>query len=56
MRLKLTFATPAKVEFTLGEQTYGLPDDAAKLLHARPATTVAAQSGNTTIVFGKLTL
>lgn len=56
MRLKLTFSTAAKVEFTLGEQTYGLPDDGAKLLKARPPTTIASQSGNTTIVFGKLTL
>jgi hypothetical protein len=56
MRLKLTFATAAKVTLTLGEQTYGLPPDGIKLVEARPATTIPSQSGDTTIVFGKLTL
>src|SRR3569832_178895 len=56
MKLKLTFSTAAKVDLTLGEQTYGLPPDGTKLVEARPATTIPSQSGDTTIVFGKLTL
>ncbi len=56
MRLKLTFGTAAKVDLTLGEQTYGLPPDGVKLVEARPPTTIPSQSGDTTIVFGKLTL
>jgi len=56
MRLKLTFATAARVDLTLGEQTYGLPEDGGKLARARPATTIPSQNGDNTIVFGKLTL
>jgi len=56
MKLKLTFATAAKVELTLGEQSYGLPPDGVRLVEARPPTTIPSQTGDSTIVFGKLTL
>ncbi|HUO90156.1 MAG TPA: M20/M25/M40 family metallo-hydrolase [Rhizomicrobium sp.] len=56
MTVKLTFSSRARVPFTLGEQEYGVPPDGAKLIRARPATAVASQFGDTTIVFGKLTL
>jgi hypothetical protein len=52
----LTFADARPVTVTVGEQQYGLPADGAKLTAARPRTAVASQSGDTTIVFGKLTL
>ncbi|MEI9993245.1 MAG: M20/M25/M40 family metallo-hydrolase [Rhizomicrobium sp.] len=52
----LVFASRKPVGVTLGEQHYGLPADAARLVAARPATAVPSQSGDTTIVFGRLTL
>jgi len=52
----LTFATRKPVSVTIGEQRYGLPRDGKFLEDARPDTTVASQSGDTTIVFGTLKL
>jgi hypothetical protein len=54
--VKLRFATKRPVEIWLGEQRYGLPPDGAKLVAARPATAIPAQTGDTTIVFGKMKL
>ena len=52
----LVFANMKPVTVTIGEQQYGLPADGAKLAAARPRNAVASQSGDTTIVFGKLVL
>ncbi len=52
----LRFATRRPVEIWLGEQRYGLPPDGAKLVAARPATAIPVQTGDTTIVFGKVKL
>jgi hypothetical protein len=52
----LSFATKKPVEVWIGEQHYGLPQGGAKLLQARPANATAVQTGDTTIVFGKLKL
>ena len=52
--VKLTFASKAPVEITIGEQRYSLPEDGAKLVAARPDTATRSQSGDTTVVFGKL--
>ena len=52
----LTFASARPVDILIGEQVYGLPTDGAKLEAARPSTTVPSQTGDTTIVFGKLKL
>lgn len=52
--VKLTFAGRSPVDLTLGEQRYSLPPDGAKLVAARPATATRHQSGDTTIIFGKL--
>jgi hypothetical protein len=54
--MTLTFADTKPVTLTVGEQQYGLPADGARLRAARPRAAVASQSGDTTIVFGKLTL
>jgi len=52
----LQFDSKRPVDVLLGEIDYGLPADGARLESVRPNTTVASQSGDTTIVFGKLTL
>jgi hypothetical protein len=52
----LVFATRKPVDVLIGEQRYGLPPDGARLEAARPATTIASQTGDTTIVFAKLPL
>ena len=54
--VRLVFASPKPVDVWIGTQRYGLPPDGAKLVAARPATATASQSGDTTIVFGKLRL
>lgn len=55
-KVTLHFASRRPVEVSIGEIDYGLPDDGARLEAVRPDTTVASQSGDTTIVFGKLKL
>jgi len=52
----LQFDSKRPVEVWLGEIDYGLPADGARLESVRPNTTIASQSGDSTIVFGKLTL
>jgi hypothetical protein len=52
--IRLTFASRAPIDLTIGEQRYSLPPDGAKLGAARPATATKHQSGDTTLIFGKL--
>ncbi|MBS0471451.1 MAG: M20/M25/M40 family metallo-hydrolase [Proteobacteria bacterium] len=52
--IRLTFAGRGPVDLTIGEQRYSLPPDGAKLLAARPVTATKHQSGDTTLIFGKL--
>ena len=56
MTVTLDFASRKPVAVTVGEQRYGLPADGVKLVAARPATAMASQSGDTTVVYGKLVL
>jgi hypothetical protein len=52
----LHFANTRPVDVWVGEIDYGIPPDGQPLENVRPGTTVASQSGDTTIVFGKLKL
>jgi hypothetical protein len=52
----LHFAKAQPVEVLLGEIDYGIPPDGEVLENARPGTSVASQSGDTTIIFGKVKL
>jgi hypothetical protein len=54
--ITLTFAARKPVTLTLGQQHYGIPADGARLVRARPATAVPSQNGDSTIVFGTLTI
>jgi peptidase M28-like protein len=54
--ITLTFGSDKPAKILVGEQQYGLPADGAKLQAARPRTATAQQSGDTTVVFGKVTL
>lgn len=56
MTVTLAFADKKPITVTIGEQHYGVPPDGARLVAARPATAVASQSGDTTVVFGTLKL
>ncbi|HEY4939873.1 MAG TPA: M20/M25/M40 family metallo-hydrolase [Rhizomicrobium sp.] len=56
MSVTLSFDSKRPVDIWLGEQRYGLPPDGAKLVQARPNTTIPSQNGDTTIVFGTLRL
>ncbi len=56
MSVTLTFAARKPVDIIVGEQRYGLPPDGARYVRARPDWATASQSGDTTIVFGKLRL
>jgi hypothetical protein len=40
----------------IAEIDYAIPPDGEQIESVRPATTVASQSGDTTIVFGKVKL
>ena len=55
-KVTLHFTSQRPVEVSIGEIDYGIPDDGARLEAVRPDTTIASQSGDTTIVFGKLKL
>jgi hypothetical protein len=52
----LHFAKARPVEVWLGEIDYGIPADGGLLENARPGTSIASQSGDSTIVFGKVKL
>jgi hypothetical protein len=52
----LHFAKTQPVEVWIAEIDYAIPPDGEQLENVRPATTVASQSGDTTIVFGKVKL
>jgi hypothetical protein len=52
----LDFAARQPVNIVVGEQRFGLPPDGSRLEGVRPATTVASQSGDTTIVLGKVSV
>ena len=52
----LHFANTHPVEMWLAEIDYSIPPDGEQLENARPPTTVASQSGDTTIDFGKVKL
>lgn len=54
--IKLTFDSRKPVEITLAEQRNGVPADGQGLIRARPATATAVQTGDTTIVYGKVKL
>jgi len=52
----LHFGNTRPVEVWIGETDFAIPPDGAQLENVRPASTVASQSGDTTIVFGKVKL
>jgi hypothetical protein len=52
----LSFASRRPVEIWIGEQRYGLPPDGTTLRKARPQTAIPSQTGDTTIIFGKVKL
>jgi len=52
----LHFVNTRPVEVWIGEIDYAIPSDGEQLENVRPATTVASQSGDTTIIFGKVKL
>jgi hypothetical protein len=53
--IKLTFATRhGPIDLLIAEQHYGLPPDGGRIAATRPAAATASQSGDTTIVFGKV--
>lgn len=56
MTVALDFDLKRPAQVVVGEQRFGLPPDGSRLENVRPATTVASQSGDTTIVLGKLKL
>ncbi len=44
------------IHIAVGEQTFGLPPDGAKLASARPPEATPSQTGDSTIVFAKMVL
>jgi hypothetical protein len=54
--VSLQFDSRRPVDVWLGEIDYGLPPDGSRLESVRPNTTVASQSGDSTIVFEKVAL
>ena len=52
----LTFDSSNPMDILIGEQRYGLPPDGASLMRARPATAIASQTGDTTIVFARMSI
>ncbi|HXC57137.1 MAG TPA: M20/M25/M40 family metallo-hydrolase [Rhizomicrobium sp.] len=54
--LTLSFAARQPVEILLAEQHYGLPPDGRKLAATRPDTAIPSQTGDSTIVYGKVKL
>ena len=55
-KVTLHFRSARPVEVWIGEIDYGIPADGSRLESVRPDTTIASQSGDTTIVVGKLKL
>ncbi len=54
--IALTFAGRQPVDIVIAEQRSGVPADGQKITAARPDTATAQQSGDTTIILGKVTL
>jgi Peptidase family M28 len=52
----LSFDSRKPVGIWLGEQRYGLPPEGTTLVEARPNTTIPVQTGDSTIIFGKMRL
>lgn len=52
----LDFDSRRPATISIGEQRFGLPPDGERFEKVRPAETVASQSGDTTIVLGKVKL
>jgi hypothetical protein len=52
----LEFDSRRAVDVIIGEQRFSLPPDGARLQQARPDNAVTSQSGDTTIVFGKVSV